>query len=128
MASLVVGGDVLRVHLSIFGRIGACVTGDVWVPLTAVRSVRVTEKPWSELRGVRAPGTGLRGVIALGTWRHALGRDFVAVYGRGPAVVVDLDGMRFLRLVISRPDAEDVAEEIEQAAAETKYWSARGGA
>jgi len=126
MASVIVGGDILRVHMWLLARIGACVSGDVWVPLTAVRSVRVTEKPWSELRGVRAPGTGLRGVIALGTWRHPLGRDFVAVYGRGPAVVVDLDGMRFLRLVISRPDAEDVAEEIAEAAAETKYWSARG--
>src|SRR5262250_2988315 len=104
MARLIVGGDVLRVHLSVLGRIGAVVSDDVVVPLSAVRSARWTEKPWSELRGVRAPGTGLRNVIALGTWRHSLGRDFVAVYGKRPAVVVELAGERFARLVISTRD------------------------
>ena len=122
MARLIVGGDVLRVHLSIFGRIGACVSSDVVVPLAAVRSVRWTEDAWSEVRGVRAPGTGLAGVIALGTWRHPLGRDFVAVYGRGPAVVVELTGHRLSRLVVSSSDAEGLAEDIGAAAAETQRW------
>ena len=63
-------------------RFGACITQDPVVPLVAVRSVLLTDDVWSELRGMRAPGTGLRGVIALGTRRHALGRDFVAVYGK----------------------------------------------
>jgi hypothetical protein len=60
----------------------------------------------------------LRGVIALGTRRHSLGRDFVAVYGRGQAVVVELAGVSFSRLVISSSDAERVAEEIRSAVAE----------
>ena len=123
MARLIVGGDVLCVHLSLFGRIGAVVASDVVVPLTAVRSVRSTERPWEELRGMRAPGTGLRGVIALGTWRHSLGRDFVAVYGRGPAVVVELTGHRLSRLVVSSSEAERVADEIREAAAEARAWS-----
>src|SRR4051794_885160 len=112
MARLIAGGDVLRVHLWLFGRIGACITGDLWFPLTAVRSVHVIEQPWSELRGERSPGTNVRGVVALGSFKHLYGRDFVAVYGRGPAVMVELDGMRFMRLLISRQDAEEVAEQI----------------
>ena len=123
MARVILGGDVLRVHLWLFGRIGACVASDVVVPLTAVRSARATEQPWSELRGARAPGTSLRRVIALGTWRHYAGRDFVVVYGRGPAVVVELAGHRLSRLVISSPDAEGLAEDIEEAAADTQRWS-----
>src|SRR3954470_11486344 len=125
MARLIVGGDVLRVHLSIFGRIGACVAQDVVVPLSAVYGVRSVEDPWHELRGVRAPGTGLRRVIALGTWRHSLGRDFVAVYGRGPAVVVDLAGHRLMRLVVSSSDAEGLADDISEAAAESRRWTQR---
>jgi hypothetical protein len=120
MARLLVGGDDLRVLLNAFERIGAFVHGYVSVPLVAIRSVRVSDEPWSELRGMRSPGTGLPRVIALGTWRHSLGRDFVAVYGKGPAVVVDIAGDHFARLVVSTRDAERVAGEIRDAAAETQ--------
>src|SRR3954469_9188974 len=126
MARLIDGGAVLRVHLWLFGRIGAVVPGDLWFPLTAVRSARVTEKPWSELRGERSPGSHVRGVGALGTFKHLHGRDFVALYGRGPGVVVELDGMRFMRLLISRQDAEEVAEQIGDLAAETKFYAGAG--
>jgi hypothetical protein len=124
VARVILGGDLLRVHLSLFGRFGACVAEDVVVPLTAVVSARWTERPWAELRGSRAPGTSIGRVIALGTWRHPTGRDFVAVYGRGPAVVVELAGHRLSRLVLSTPDAEGLADDIEEAAAETRIASA----
>ena len=121
MARLLVGGDDLRVLLNWLERIGAFVQGYVSIPLASIRSVRVSDDPWSELRGMRYPGTGLRRTIALGTWRHSFGRDFVALYGKGPAVVVDLAGGRFERLVVSaRDDAERVAGEIRDAAAETQ--------
>ena len=120
MARLLVGGDDLRVLLNWLERIGGFVNGYVSVPLAAIRSVRVSDDPWSELRGMRSPGTGLRRRIALGTWRHSLGRDFVALYGKGPAVVVDVAGDRFARLVVSSRDAERVAAEIRDAAAEAQ--------
>jgi hypothetical protein len=126
MARLIVGGDVLRVHLWFFGRAGAVVSGDLWFPLTAVRSVQVTEQAWSELRGERSPGTHVRGVVALGTFKHLYGRDFVALYGRGPAVLVELDGMRFMRLLVSRQDAEEVAEQIAELAAASKFYAGAG--
>jgi hypothetical protein len=117
VAQLLVGGDDLRVLLNWLERIGAVFHGYVSVPLASIRSVRVSDEPWSELRGMRSPGTGLPRVIALGTWQHSLGRDFVAVYGKGPAVVVDLAGVRFSRLVVSSHDAERVADEIRAVAA-----------
>src|SRR5262245_47072097 len=106
--------------LSLPERIGALVQGDVSVPLAAIRVVRVAADPWRELRGMRAPGTAWPHRIALGTWRHSLGRDFVAVYGRRPAVVVELAGVRFGRLVVTTSDAERVADEIRAAAAEAQ--------
>ena len=69
MARLDVAGDELVLHLSWLERLGGFVRGDAPIPLTAVRGARAVENPWKELRGVRAPGTGFPGVIALGTRR-----------------------------------------------------------
>ena len=59
---------------------------------------------------MRAPGTGLPGVLALGTWRGNGGKDFAALYRGGPAVVVELEGAPFRRLLVSAHDAPAVAE------------------
>ena len=108
MATLRREGDEIVVKLNDVEKAGA-LHGDVRVPASAVRSVRVTESPFRELRGVRAPGTGLPGVIALGTWRRRGGKDFAALYRGGPAVVVELEGADFGRLLVSSHDAANLA-------------------
>jgi hypothetical protein len=77
-----------------------------------VRTVRVVDDAWPELRGIRAPGTGIPGVIAVGTRRGSFGKDFAVVHGRSAAVVVDLEGADYSRIVVTTPDAEQVAAEI----------------
>jgi len=106
------GADVV-VRLNDLEKAGA-LRGDVRVPAAAVREVRVTANPFRELRGIRAPGTGIPGVIALGTWRGGGGKDFVAVYRGGPAVVVELDGAVYRRLIVSAHDAPAVAEALRE--------------
>ena len=91
------------------------VHGDIRVPLSAVRAVRSVDDPWPELRGIRAPGTGIPNVIAVGTRRGSFGKDFAAVHGEGPAVVVELDGTDFARLVVTSDDAAARARGIRQA-------------
>jgi hypothetical protein len=86
--------------------------GDIRVPLSSVTAVRVVEDPWPELRGIRAPGTGLPDVIAVGTRRGGFGKDFAAVHGKGPAVVVELQGAEYGRLVVSADDADAVASSL----------------
>ena len=54
----------------------------------AVAAVRVVEDAWPEPRGLRAPGTGLPTVIAVGTRRGRFGKDYAAVHGKGPPAVV----------------------------------------
>ena len=117
MARIAVEGDRVVVHLSALERLGGMVGGDISVPLSAVQAVRVAQDPWTELRGMRAPGTGWPGLIALGHRRGAAIHDFAAVYRHDPAVVVELAGERFDRLVISCDDPSAVAAEIEAATA-----------
>jgi hypothetical protein len=62
-------------------------------------------------------GTGIPGVIALGSFRGGFGRDFVAVYGHRPGVVVDLDGAEYRRLLLTVADPSTVASVVEAAAA-----------
>lgn len=118
MAQIVVSGHDLVVRLSLMEKVGAF-HADVRIPLRAVCAVRVVEDPWSALRGVRAPGTGVPGVISLGTRRGAGIRDFAAVYAHTPAVVIDAAGAEFDRLVISSATATADALRIDAAVRST---------
>jgi hypothetical protein len=108
-------GDELVLRLNDLEKVGA-LHGNVRVPAAAVRTVRMTEQPFRELRGIRAPGTGLPGVAALGTWRYNGGKDFAALYRGGPAVIVELDGAAFKRLLVSAQDAVRVRDELSSGA------------
>ena len=111
MALLRREGPELVVVLNDLEKAGA-LRGDVRVPASSVRDVRVADAPFGELQGMRAPGTGLPGVIALGTWRGNGYKDFVALYRGGPAVVVELEGARWRRLLVSAHDAPAVVERL----------------
>jgi hypothetical protein len=111
MATIRREGDEVVVRLNDIEKTFA-LRGDVRVPASAVTAVRVTQSPFRELRGLRAPGTGLPGFVALGTWRYKGGKDFAAVYRGGPAVVVELAGTPFGRLIVSAHDADVVVASL----------------
>lgn len=114
VADLQVDGDELVLHLRPLEKAEGA-HGDIRLPLSAVTAVRSVDDPWPELRGIRAPGTGLPNVIAVGTRRGSFGKDFAAVHGKGPAVVVELEGADYGRLVVTADDAASRAETIGQA-------------
>lgn len=94
MAELTVGEGTVTLALSRL----ECLEGfhgSITVPAAAVVDVRAVDDTWAELRGVRAPGTGLPGVVMVGTRRGSFGRDFAAVHGKGRGVVVELEGQEF---------------------------------
>jgi hypothetical protein len=105
MASLERQQGELVVRLSGLERVAA-LRREVRVPLTAVVTVVTEPDPWCALRGMRAPGTGIPGVVAYGVRRMTGARpDFAAVHGREPAVRVELGpGSTFGRLVVTVPD------------------------
>jgi hypothetical protein len=111
MARVAIEGDELVVRLRWLEKLGAF-RSNVRVPLAAIRDVRVATHPWAELRGIRAPGTGFPGLISLGTRRGRSGKDFAAVYRRTAAVVIELEGAGFRRLVVSAADPEGMAARV----------------
>jgi hypothetical protein len=60
-------------------------------------------KPWrsSLLRGFRAPGTAIPFVVLLGTMRFRGGKDFTAIYKRGPVRIYEFSTGEFKRWIIS---------------------------
>ncbi len=110
VAEIVIDGADVVVKLSALEKLGA-IHGDVRVPRSDVSGCRLAENPWSELRGIRSPGTGWPGVISLCTRRGPGFRDFAAVYRNRPAVVIELEGAEFNRLVVSVKD-ETFAQEL----------------
>jgi hypothetical protein len=114
MARLDYAEHTLILRLTLFERFTGFTGGDGRIPFTAVRQVRIAEKPWRELRGRRWPGIRLPG-RAVGTWKWELGRDFVSLRGRGPAVVIELIGVEYSRLLVSDPFAEQTAAELSDA-------------
>jgi hypothetical protein len=105
MASLLVNDDVVTVSLSVAEKLEA-VHGDVTVPRAAVLSARVVPDGMEEVHGLKMPGTGLPGVIMVGTWRDGETVTFAVCHGRQPAVVVDLADQVYDRLVVTVEDPE----------------------
>jgi hypothetical protein len=111
VATFQVDGQDLCLRLSWVEKLEAA-HGNVRVPLASITAVRAVDNAWPELRGIRAPGTGLPGVIAVCTRRGPFGKDFAAVHGKGAAVVVELEGAPFARIIATTPDANDMAAMI----------------
>src|SRR5579863_2389047 len=84
----------------------------VTVPRTAVIAAREVPDGMAELRGRiagigwRAVGTGtsLPGVMMVGTIRDGYGLTFAVCHGSGPAVVLDLAGQTYDRIVLTVAD------------------------
>ena len=103
MSSLEIDGDELVLRLGRGERLGGIRRSDLRVPLSAVTRAREVESAYAEVRGLRSPGTGVPGMLLLGTWRARGLKSFVAVRGTGPGSVVDLTGTQFDRWIVSEP-------------------------
>jgi hypothetical protein len=108
MAKLLVNDDIVTVSLSAVEKAEA-LHGDVSVPRSAVASARVVPDGLDEVHGLRMPGTGLPGVIMVGTWRDKEKVTFAVCHGRRPAVVLELTGQHYDRFVVTVENPGEVA-------------------
>jgi len=108
VAELTVADGELRLRLGRWEGMGA-LHRDVDVPVASLVSATAVADLWTELRGIRAPGTGVPGVVMLGTTRYEGVKDFCVVHGHGPGLVVVLRDQEFARLLVSA-DADRAAE------------------
>ena len=115
MAILVVEGADVVVRLSWLERLGACRRSNPRAPLANVKEIRAIENGWTEVRGIRAPGTGIPDVIMLGTTRRRGGKDFDAIYRTGLTAVVEFEGAEWGRFAVSHEDAWRMANKVQEA-------------
>lgn len=80
------------------------------IPWQQVLNIAQVPDLWAHLRGIRAPGTGFPGVIMLGTTRYQGHKDFNAVYGHKPGVVISLIENPFTRVLLTRDDKLSLPE------------------
>jgi hypothetical protein len=114
MAELIVEGDELVVRLGRVEKLEA-VHGDITVPVTSIRSVAIVEDALAEVHGVRV-GTGVPGVVAIGTFTSRGSKTFAVVHHDTPrGVRVTLEGAQFDQLIIGCADPEAVAAGIPHA-------------
>lgn len=111
MAELRIHDDEVQVRLSSLQELGA-VRRSFAVPRSAVAGVEVVDEPFERVRGIRAPGTGWPKTIALGTWRGRGTKDFLSIHRDERAVLIELDGQEYDRLLIGCDDPEDVAARL----------------
>jgi hypothetical protein len=114
MADLVVDGESVTLAMSRLEHLEGF-RGDITAPLNSVTTVRAVDDPWAELRGIRAPGTGIPGIVAVGTRRGTFGKDFAVVHGKGRAVVVEFTDREFQQWVLTVENAEAVAARLAEA-------------
>ena len=131
MVTLLLDSTQLEIALSGTERALAFHRRNVVIERTAIAKVQLTDDAWTWLRGVPSPGTHLRGVVAMGTWRSAGGDDFAIIRRHRAGVVIDLDGHpAFHRIVLTtrhglelvqalRLDVPAEAADVVEIAAET---------
>ncbi|WP_223693345.1 hypothetical protein [Leifsonia poae] len=120
MADLHVHPDRLEIHLTAAEKVLALKRENLVVPRESIRSVAITEDPWIWIRGIRAPGAGVPLTLAIGTWKFHGGKDFLLIKGKQrAAVVLDLEGEEYSRIIVSTPHAAKLIETLRLDADET---------
>jgi hypothetical protein len=99
VARLLINDRTVTVALSAMEKLEA-MHGNVAVPRTSVIGARGVPDGMAELHGTSI-GTGLPGVMMVGTVRDGDGVTFAVCHGHRPAVVLDLAGQSYDRIVIT---------------------------
>jgi hypothetical protein len=115
MANVSVSDGALRIELTVPERVFSLHGANVMVPLTEIHGVRVVRDILGQLRGLRMPGAGIPGVVAIGTWRGTVdGRrfhDFAVVRHAGPGLVIATSG-EYDRLLLGADEPAALAAEL----------------
>jgi hypothetical protein len=120
MAHVVVHSKGISVKLTFAEKIWS-VSGDFEIPVTSIRGAEVVPgKATSIFSGISwamRVGTALPGVYYAGRFFRKGGADFLVVRAGKPALQLNLSGKPYLRVILTVPDAEKVAEDVNSALA-----------
>ena len=99
MATVDLDATELRVHLTTGEKLGG-LSGNLRVPRSRITSLRYSDNLFSDKRGWRV-GTGIPGRVAIGHWVGRGYHDLLLIHGTKSGVVVETEGYRYDRLLIS---------------------------
>ncbi len=118
MARVYVTDKQLVVQLRGIDKIWAMRRG-VTVPLSQVRGATADPGARRELKGRRSPGLHIPGIVAVGTFYRDGERTLWQVYRGDRAVVIQLSGEPYDRLIVEVEDPRTVVERINGAVSRT---------
>lgn len=114
MAKVEIKNNKLYVELSLFEKIRA-VTNSFELEFAQIRGVTDDPNYIKSGLGFRAPGTGLPGVVAEGTF-YKNGVKKLSLWRRGQeTVVLELQNSKWDRLILGCADAKKLSKEINAA-------------
>ena len=116
MAKIEVDDEQLTVELQGMHRLWA-LKRRITVPLAHVRGATADPGIVNQPKGVRAPGLHLPGVAVMGTFHREGETSFWDVRNGAHAVVIELTGERFARLVVDVADPRAAVGAINAAVA-----------
>lgn len=118
MATLMRDGDTLVLQLTALEKAEG-IHGDLRMPWAAVQSVAILEDAIHAVHGFRAPGTGIPGIVAVGTFRAREGTTFAVVHHQTRrGVQVTLKGAPFDTLIVGVADPESVVRALGRVASQ----------
>ena len=117
MAALVVDKGHVVVRLAVWEK-ALALRGNVRMPLSAVRGVRVVPDPTEDLKQYHAWGNTVTLRFVYGVRRvYGIGKAFVATRGHRPAVLVMLDSpSKYVRVLVTVADPKATVASIRAAA------------
>jgi hypothetical protein len=106
VANLQIHDETVTVELTALEK-AESVHGNVTVPRSAITSVTSVPDGMAEVPGLKLIGSGFPGVIKVGTWVGGGVRTFAVCHGQQPAVVLQLTGQHWDRIVATVDNPEE---------------------
>ncbi|HWL66421.1 MAG TPA: hypothetical protein VNP73_10645 [Actinomycetota bacterium] len=89
--------------------------GQISVPISSIRSVRLVTGLRDLPMGIRWPGTAIPGLIVAGTYRKGGERSFYAIRDGRDVVLIELDGHEYRRVGFQTNGPQEVVDRISSA-------------
>lgn len=112
MAQLTRDGDLLLLTLTPAEKLEGA-HGNIHVSVSSVQSITVVDDVIHAVRGIRAPGTRIPGILAIGTFWANEGTSFAVVHHQNTrGVRVNLTGQRFDALIVGSDHPEQLVASL----------------
>jgi hypothetical protein len=106
VANLLIDDDTVTVELTTMEK-AESVHGNFRIPRSAIAGYWTVPDGLAEVPGFKLAGAGVPGGLKVGTWVGGGKRTFAVCHGPNPAVVLELTGERYDRVVVTVDDPED---------------------